>query len=233
MVLVWGAQVVAVLIEGLVPGINGVYRQELTHEGWPVLKNKSGVFCCRFKEKEAWRLNRSGTFKPSSKQGVAIVAAPLGPLPVGAHDWMCCRDGGWEDQTLTLTLLVRDVSLSPCLEPRMAARESDRVLSAQRTEAEATAAEQRTREASAEFFTEHAIEALVVRTMKADKVKSFYSLVRKVEEGLPEAVALETERVGMSRDDVRKMVRKRVDSLIVREYMERDADDMNLLRYVP
>ena len=37
----------------------------------------------------------------------------------------------------------------------------------------------------------------------------------------------------MSRDDVRKMVRKRVDSLIVREYMERDAGDMNLLRYVP
>ena len=65
----------AVLIEGLVPGIDGVYRQELTHEGWPVLKNKSGVFCCRFKEKEAWRLNRSGTFKPSSKQGIAVVAA--------------------------------------------------------------------------------------------------------------------------------------------------------------
>ena len=32
---------------------------------------------------------------------------------------------------------------------------------------------------------------------------------------------------------LRKLVRARVDDLIVREYMERDRNDMNTLRYVP
>eukprot|EP01045_Picozoa_sp_COSAG04_P046473 COSAG04_NODE_16846_length_487_cov_0.899485_1_plen_137_part_00 len=80
----------------------------------------------------------------------------------------------------------------------------------------------------------HCIDCLVVRTMKADRAHSFTSLIETVTGRLPVCVAKpSTEDDSRTAAVLRKMVRRRVDNLIVREYIERDQWDMNQLRYLP
>ena len=70
--------------------------------------------------------------------------------------------------------------------------------------------------------------------MKADRSHSFTSLIETVTGRLPGGVAKPfPEDDSRTAAEVRKMVRRRVDDMIVREYIERDQHDMNLLRYVP
>ena len=86
----------------------GVYRLHSVESGWPVLKNDKHAFCFRCAKEENWLLNDSYT--PESGDCVAYVAAPLGPLPVGAHSWWyypAVEGSDWEERTVTVALLVR------------------------------------------------------------------------------------------------------------------------------
>ena len=67
----------------------------------------------------------------------------------------------------------------------------------------------------------HAIEAAIVRTMKMRKVMMHNQLVLEVINQLK----------SLFNPDPR-VIRKRIEDLIVREYLERDADDMQKFRYL-
>ena len=38
------------------PAFNGLYTHDSTHEGWPVLKNASGMYCYRYTPADRWLL---------------------------------------------------------------------------------------------------------------------------------------------------------------------------------
>ena len=67
----------------------------------------------------------------------------------------------------------------------------------------------------------HAIEAAIVRTMKMRKVMMHNQLVMEVINQLN----------ALFKPDPR-VIRKRIEDLIVREYLERDKDDMQKFRYL-
>ena len=90
--------------------INGVYRHDSTHEGWPVLKNARGKYCYRARPWDKWLLWTE--FTPDESTCNAYIVAREGLLPVGAHTWRCWVDGKFVDGTLTVALLVR--LLLPC-----------------------------------------------------------------------------------------------------------------------
>ena len=97
------AQAKAVSIEGHPsPSFNGLYTHDSTHEGWPVLKNTSGMYCYRHTPKDRWLL--SNEFKPDSGINTAYIVAKEGPLPVGAHTWRVAVGCEWVDRTLTVAL---------------------------------------------------------------------------------------------------------------------------------
>eukprot|EP01045_Picozoa_sp_COSAG04_P027823 COSAG04_NODE_4155_length_2266_cov_1.691278_2_plen_465_part_00 len=97
--------VVGVLIEGHpVTGLNGVYRVDSEHEGWPVLKNAGGVYCYRYPPKDQWFL--SSHFTPDERKRNSYIVAKEGPLPAGAHTWRVRDEGKWERRTLTASLLI-------------------------------------------------------------------------------------------------------------------------------
>ena len=83
---------------------NGVYTHDSTHEGWPVLKNASGMYCYRHTPMEKWLLNNKLT--PDSDLCNANIVAKEGPLPVGARTWQCWINElvEWQERTLTVTL---------------------------------------------------------------------------------------------------------------------------------
>ena len=103
--IVWQAK--AVSIEGHPnPSYNGFYTHDSTHDGWPVLKNASGMYCYRHTPNDQWLL--SAELTPDDDLSNAHIVAEEGPLPVGAHTWGCYvnPDGEWkwEDHTLTVAL---------------------------------------------------------------------------------------------------------------------------------
>jgi cullin 1 len=67
----------------------------------------------------------------------------------------------------------------------------------------------------------HAIDAAVVRTMKSRKVMQHQQLVLEVVQQLSR----------MFQADF-KLIKKRIEDLMGREYLERDKDNPNLLRYL-
>ena len=108
----WLRQAKAVSIEGHPDeALNGLYTHDSTHEGWPVLKNASGMYCYRHTPKDQWFL--STEFTPDKDVANAYIVAKEGPLPVGAHTWQVYGNDGWEDGTLTVGLLVRPPLPSP------------------------------------------------------------------------------------------------------------------------
>ena len=82
---------------------NGVYTHDLTHEGWPVLKSASGMYCYHYAPENAWHLNDA--FTPDSRKCHATIVAKDGRLPVGAHTWEVWDGKEWVEGTLTVTLL--------------------------------------------------------------------------------------------------------------------------------
>ena len=66
-----------------------------------MFKNAVGMYCYRYAPKEQWVLNHD--FTPDTDQAFAFVAAPEGPLPIGAKSWGCAVGGRWEDRTLTVS----------------------------------------------------------------------------------------------------------------------------------
>ena len=84
------------------PDFDGLYTHDLTHKGWPVLKNAEGMYCYRYTPKDQWLLR--GEFKPDEPNYNAAIVSEEGPLPVGAHTWQVCDGGNWVKRTLTVTL---------------------------------------------------------------------------------------------------------------------------------
>ena len=86
------------------------------------------------------------------------------------------------------------------------------------------------------FECKHAVEGLVVRTLKIEKAQTFPSLVDAVASRLQAVCERVWEKLGedasQRQEMLRKMVRRRIEDLIVREYIERDPNDMNKLRYL-
>ena len=62
-----------------------MYTHDSTHEGWPVLKNASGMYCYRYTPGDQWFLDDE--FRPDEDMSIASIVAKEGPLPVGAHIW--------------------------------------------------------------------------------------------------------------------------------------------------
>ena len=89
-----------------------------------------------------------------------------------------------------------------------------------RTDA-AKAKEQKETDGAVDEDRKHAIEAAVVRIMKMRKVMKHQQLVMEVISQLHTLFKPEP-----------KMIRKRIEDLIVREYLERDKDDMQTFRYL-
>ena len=83
---------------------NGLYTHDSTHEGWPVLKNASGMYCYRRVPTDRWFLRNQ--FTPDSDNCTASIVAKEGPLPVGAHTWQVGVGGKWVDRTLTVALVT-------------------------------------------------------------------------------------------------------------------------------
>ena len=105
-----------------------MYRHNSTHEGWPVLKNERGIYCHRYRLASRWLLSAS---KPGSNQRSASIAAPEGPLPLGAHTWQCSADRReWEDHTLTVTLLATEADAVAAEQQLQAAFEAEQVAKA-------------------------------------------------------------------------------------------------------
>ena len=103
-------QAAGVSIEGHPDSLyNSVYKQDATHEGWPILVNSAGVYCYRHVATEKWLLHDS--FTPESGTCCSCIDSPDGPLPVGPQSWAVGTVGGatgdMEVRTLTVTLLVR------------------------------------------------------------------------------------------------------------------------------
>ena len=84
------------------PSFNGLYTHDSTHEGWPVLKNANGKYCYRYTFEQAWRVGPDHSPNKDSCSG--HIVAKEGPLPVGAHTWLCWVDSDWKEHTLTVTL---------------------------------------------------------------------------------------------------------------------------------
>jgi cullin 3 len=66
------------------------------------------------------------------------------------------------------------------------------------------------------------VEAQIVRVMKARQTLRYNDLLEQV-----------TKQVRSSFSVQPKLIKQRLDSLIEREYVERDAGDRNLYHYVP
>ena len=104
----------SVSIEGhLWSPINGVYRKDSEHDGWPVLKcvhNKRAyshvpaMYIYRYRLGSAWRLGPQLNFDEDLCS--ATVSAVDGQLPVGAHTWSCWDpdEEEFRPRTLTVTL---------------------------------------------------------------------------------------------------------------------------------
>ena len=68
-----------------------------------MFKNAAGMYCYRYAPKEQWVLYHD--FTPDTDQAFAFVAAPKGPLPIGAKSWGCVVGGRWEDRKLTVAAM--------------------------------------------------------------------------------------------------------------------------------
>ena len=107
------------------PQYNGLYTHDSTHEGWPVLKNASGMYCYRYTPLDQWFLRSK--FTPDEGSCHTKIVAREGPLPVGAHTWRrwVGGDDGWQDRTLTVTLLPTEAEALAAEQRMQAALEAE------------------------------------------------------------------------------------------------------------
>ena len=129
---------VGVLLEGHPDNVrvNGVYSRYTESNGWPVLRNADGVYCCRDPWSEcswalAWdsadatesmaRIHDEEVRASAFEDDIEIVEWRPGCLPTGTHSWGCFRtnwdEDGDEDESddeerpvhkLTMTLLISE-----------------------------------------------------------------------------------------------------------------------------
>ena len=83
----------------------GVYKYDSTYDGWPVLKSASGNFCYRHTKSSTWRIGDEHNH--DIDRCYLYIAAPDGPLPVGAHTWKLLSRNGWQDDKMMVSLMVR------------------------------------------------------------------------------------------------------------------------------
>ena len=88
--------------------VGGWYSRE--HEGWPVFKSDKDIYCFRYKPEDSWRFSHQ--FDPDTGKCCATIVAKEGPLPVGVRTWHCAAgNDGWENGTLTTTLLSTEAEV--------------------------------------------------------------------------------------------------------------------------
>jgi hypothetical protein len=98
-------QAAAFAVEGHpIAAVNGTYRLQGLHEGWPHFENEQGEHLYRCQPRKQWFMYAA--FMPDSGVCNGVIDATEGPIPTGAQRWRCVVKAAWEERTVTVSVLV-------------------------------------------------------------------------------------------------------------------------------